>query len=195
MNKITKTQRDQLIGVVVGAIALMAALWYFVVLAQQRQLAAIQTNANKMNDTLRHADVMVRGGLLIGQELTNHLETLQKREADLAPAHDPYSWMISKVNQFLIPHKGVNLKSISSAEITDKGLLPHFPYEWATFHIKGVGYYREFGKFIADFENTFPYYRIQNIDISAAGVGEDEEKLSYSFDIVTPLVPTGQETK
>jgi Tfp pilus assembly protein PilO len=195
MNKLTKTQRDQLIGVAVGAVAIMAALWFLVVVGQQKDLEAIKKKTNTMNETLRNADATVRGALIIGQELTNRVETLQKREADLAPGHDPNSWMIGRVNQFIAPRKGVSVKSISTADINDKGVLPHFPYPWATFHIKAVGYYREFGKLIADFENTFPYYRIQNMDISAAGVGEEEEKLSYSFDIVTPLVPTGQETK
>jgi len=195
MIKITKTQRDQLTGVAVGAVAGIAALWYFVVMAQQRQLDAIQKKSENMTDTLPHADILVRGDLQTGQELTNRLETLQKREADLAPEHDPYAWMIGKIGQFILPRKGVNIRSISKVEISDKGLLSHFPYKWATFHIKGVGFYREFGKFFADFENAFPYYRIQNIEISSAGLGEDPEKLFYSFDIVTPLVPTGQEAK
>jgi hypothetical protein len=195
MIKPTKTQRDQLVGVAVGAVVVMVALWYLVVMAQQRQLRAIQVKCDKMTDSLRAGDALVRQGQQIGQQLTNLLETLQKREADLAPGHAPYDWMISKIPQFILTRKGVNIPSVSSPEISDKGLLPGFPYKWATFHIKGVGFYREFGKFFADFENTFPYYRIQNVEISTAGVGEDAEKLSFSFDIVTPLVPTGQEAK
>jgi Tfp pilus assembly protein PilO len=195
MNKITKAQRDQLIGIAVGAVAIMGALWYFVILAQQQQLLAIQRKTNEMNNTLRNGETLIREGIIISEQLSNRLDTLQKREADLAPGHDPNSWMISKINQFAGARKGVTIKSISSAEISDKGLLAHFPYQWATFRIKGVGFYREFGKFLADFENTFPYYRVQNMDISGAGVGEEDEKLSYSFDVVTPLVPVGQETK
>jgi Tfp pilus assembly protein PilO len=195
MTKLTKTQRDQLLGVAMGAVAVMGALWYFVVMAQQRELDTIKKNTNKITDTLKNGELKIRSGAQIGLQLTNEVEILQKREAELAPGHDPYSWMIAKIGQFILPRKGVNIRSISQAEISEKNIFRNFPYKWAIFHIKGVGYYREFGKFFADFENTFPYYRIQNVEISSAGVGEDYEKLSYSFDIVTPLVPTGLETK
>jgi hypothetical protein len=56
-----------------------------------------------------------------------------------------------------------------------------------------VGYYHEFGKFFADFENAFPYFIIQNVEIAPSGQAEGQEKLSYTFDIVAPQVP--QETK
>ena len=102
MNKIrARHNGSQLIGIAVGAIAIMAALWYLVVMAQDRQLVAIQKNSDKMNDTLRRAEVLVRGGNLIGQELTNRTEMLQKREADLAPVHGPTDWMIARVAAFI----------------------------------------------------------------------------------------------
>jgi hypothetical protein len=184
-------------GIAVGAVVAMGALWYLVVTAQQEKLHAIQLKCDKIADTLRSAGALIRRGQQIGEELTNRLEILQKREADLAPEHAPYDWMISRLPQFIASRDGVKIPSggIGSPDISEKGLLPGFPYKWATFHIKGVGYYREFGKFFADLENTFPYYRIQNVDISAAPPGEDKDKLSFNFDLVTPLVPLGQEAK
>jgi len=195
MTKLSKSQRDQLIGVAVAAVAAMAALWFFVVSAQEQKLKVIETKCESMTATLKTDGALIRRAQVIGQELTNRLEILQKREADLAPEHAPYDWMVARIPQFLLSHKGVSIPPPSIPEISDKGLLAGFPYKWATFHVKGVGYYRELGKFFADFENAFPYYRIQNVDISAAGLEEEPEKLTCNFDIVTPLVPTGQEAK
>jgi Tfp pilus assembly protein PilO len=194
MNKITKTQRDQLIGVAAGAVAVAAGLWFFVVMAQQQQLTGIKQKSAQLSQKIKSADTLIRSGGEIGLQLTNRQEILQKREAGLAPEHDPYSWIIRTVDQFILS-KGVNINQFSTADISEKGVIPKFPYKWATFHLSGVGFYHDFGKFFADFENSFPYFSIQNVEISAGGQVEVPEKLTFKFDIVTPLVPTGQETK
>ena len=92
-------------------------------------------------------------------------------------------------------YKTVSIADIKPPEITEKGVITAFPYKWAKFHITGEGHYHDFGKFIADFENAFPFFRIENLDISVPGLRKDPDMLSYSFDIVTPQVPAAAETK
>ena len=58
MIKLTKTQRDQLIAVAMGAVAVMAALWYFVVLVQGRELAATRASSAKMSTKLKDASAV-----------------------------------------------------------------------------------------------------------------------------------------
>ena len=65
-------------------------------MAQQQKLNGIQAKCDKMTDTLKSAGALIRRGQQIGQELTNRLEILQKREADLAPEHAPDDWMVGK---------------------------------------------------------------------------------------------------
>jgi hypothetical protein len=122
---------------------------------------------------------------------------LQKREASLAPDRDTYAWMVvNTINPFIQNRKGVNINSVSQPEFADYGLIPKFPYKWATFHLKGVGYFHEFGKFVADFENTYPYFRIQSLEIaSSPGAASDLEKLGFNFDIVAPVNPGGTDSK
>jgi Tfp pilus assembly protein PilO len=189
MTKLTKGQREKLIGIAVGTVAAMGALWFFVVSAEQSQLKEINKKTEKMKETVSSATKLVRSSLEVGLELTNRLNVLERREDGLAPDHDPYSWMLDKIGKFIQPRTGVNMREMSREELSDKGPIPHFPYRWATFHIKGVGFYHDFGKFFADFENTFPYFSIQNVEIApATGQSEQAEKLAYSFDIVAPLV-------
>jgi hypothetical protein len=92
-------------------------------------------------------------------------------------------------------YKTVAIADIKPPEISDKGVIAGFPYKWAKFHITGEGHYHDFGKFIADFENAFPFFRIENLDIGVPGLRKDVDMLSYSFDIVTPQVPAAAETK
>jgi len=201
MTKINKTQRDQLIAVALGAVAVIACLWYLVVTAQKKELKAVNANCVKMTKTLKDASDKVRAADLVGAELAKSLDTLKQREAGFAPEHEPFSWMMEKMRNFQLPvnelhrYKSVSIADIKPPEITDKGVIRGFPYKWAKFHITGEGYYHDFGKFIADFENAFPYFRIQDLDISVPGVRKDLDMLSYSFDIVTPQVPAAAETK
>jgi len=203
MTKITKTQRDQLIVVAIVAVALMAALWSLVVAAQDKELAATKAYCIKARDKLKNASAEVNRAEKIGLELTNCMQQLNQREATFAPAREPYSWMVEVMGHFYLPPEEVHrYKSVSNIdfkppEISEKGVIGNFPYKWARFHITGEGHYHDFGKFIANFENAFPYFSIQNLEISVPGIrqAQDPDMLAYSFDIVTPQMPSGAETK
>lgn len=201
MTKLTKNQRDQLIVVSIGAVAAMAALWFFVVAAQEKELAATNRKSADMRTKLSGAAEKLRQADKVSAALTNSLDVLAQREADFAPEHEPLYWMTEKLTKFVLPasdvhrYKSASILDIKAPEITDKGVITSFPYKWARFHIVGQGFYHDFGKFIADFENHFPYFRIENLDVSIPGVRENAETLSYNFDIVTPQVPAAPETK
>src|SRR3989442_1940594 len=79
------------------------------------------------------------------------------------------------------------------------GLLPQFPYQATVFTARGAGHYHDFGKFLADFENSFPYFRVQNISLSpgldsvagtdASTAATGEENLSFRMEIVALIKP------
>lgn len=189
MIKLTKTQRDQIIGIAVATPIVIALLWFFVVQAEQEQLRATQKKAADIRTKLSQAENIMRQGEEIADRLQAHSSVLTNREATLAPDRDAYAWIIQTINPFILSRKGVSIYSYSQPDVTDLGLLSNFPYHWATFHLKGTGYYHDFGAFFADFENNFPYFYIQNLAISAnAGPGTQPENLNFSFDVVTPMV-------
>jgi Tfp pilus assembly protein PilO len=196
VNKLTKTQRDQLLLIAGGTVALMGLLWYFGVTAMQDELAATRRKSAEMRQKLRDAEALMRREDEISATLRSRSELLARREAGLAPDRDAYAWLINTVNGFIQSRKGVNIDTYSQPEISDVGIIPKFPYRWATFHLKGTGYYHDFGRFFADFENAFPYFRIQNLNISAnSGAGMEAEKLSVTFDLVAPVASSGPDIK
>lgn len=191
MNKLSKTQKERLGLVAVGTVALMAALWWFMVNPENAQLAKTIRDTQTKQDKLSKAEAVLRTAGEVNATYTNQLQALQGRETGLAPDRGAYEWIINTINPFIQSRKGVNITTFSEPVISDQGLLPHFPYRWATFHVHGIGYFQDFGKFFADFENSFPYFRIQNLDISGnTGPASEEEKLGFTFDIVTPVVAT-----
>lgn len=196
MNKLTKTQQERLAAIAGGTLVLMAVLWYFGVTASQTELLMTRKKLADMQLKLRDAEALMQRGNEISGTLQTQSDLLAKREAGLAPDRDAYAWLIDTMNNFIQSRKGVNIDSYSQAEISDKGIFPRFPYKWATFHLRGTGYYEDLGKFFADFENSFPYFRIQNLNLSAnSAPGTDAEKLSVSFDLVAPVAVTSPDVK
>jgi hypothetical protein len=191
VNKFPKKQREQLIGVAVGTVVLMAGLWFVGVTAKQDELSKTEKSTAQMRDTLKRAEGTMRQGEEVAEKLETRTRLLNKRESLLAPDRDAYAWIISTINPFIQSRKGINIYHYSQPEVSDIGILPGFPYKWATFHLQGTGYYQDIGKFFADLENSFPCFRVQNVELAvSAGVGTEPEKLSVGFDLVVPVKPS-----
>ena len=201
MIKLSKTQRDQLLAIAMGTVGVIAALWFFVVAAQNSELAATNKKIADMKAKLISASSVIREADQINAELNRNLDILKAREATFAPEHDPYSWMEETTAHFLLPpgdahrYKTATITDIKTPEITDKGVIGSFPYKWARFHITGQGYYHDFGKFICDFENNFKYFHIENLEVFTPTIRDIPETLSFNFDIVTPQVSSAPDTK
>ena len=191
MSKISKTQRDQLIGIAAGTVGLMGVLWYVGVTAKQEELSKTEKSTAQMRDTLKKAEGTMHNADEVAGKLEARTRLLEKRESLLAPDRDAYAWIISTINPFIQSHKGVNIHHYSQPEVADMGIIPDFPYKWASFHLDGSGYYHDLGKFFADLENNFSCFRVQNLQMGAmTGLGGEPEKLSVSFDLVVPVKPS-----
>jgi hypothetical protein len=192
--QLTKEQKQRLGAIVSGAVVLIAGLWIFGVKATQAELTRTRENTRSVMKTLKDAEAEMSRAYEVSAQLKARTELLEKREATLAPDRDAYAWIIGQINPFIQSRKGVNIFSYSQPDVSDQGILPGFPYRWATFHLKGAGYYYEFGRFFADLENQFPYFRVQNVAIAASVTPSvDPEKLAYTFDLVVPM--TSSEAK
>ncbi len=194
MIKLSKQQQERLGAIAFGTAIIIAALWYFGVMAVQAQLQRTRENTGAVLKKLKAAEAKMSRGQDIASQLQARSELLGKREAILAPDRDAYAWIISQINPFIQSRKGVSISSYSQPDVNDAGIFQNFPYKWATFHLRGTGYYYEFGRFFADLENEFPYFRVQNVIIVANTTpGAEAEKLAYTFDLVVPVVSS--ETK
>jgi len=188
VNKLTKKQRDQLIGIGAGTLVLMAALWWLGVTAKQEELSKTEQKTAQMMDTLKKAESTIRQTNEISEKLAASTELLDKSESMLVDDRDDLAWIIHTINDFIKSRKGVNFVAYSKAVKSESGIFPEFPYTWATFTLGFSGYYNDLGKFVADLENTFPYYRVQNLDLKPDNTaGAEPERLSLTFELVAPI--------
>jgi Tfp pilus assembly protein PilO len=189
MNKLSKQKRDQLILVTIGAILVLGCLWYFVINSQSRALATASREASEMREQVDSARRLLQRTDEIAEELVDTTARLQAIEESMASG-DLYSWIITTVNEFIAAHN-VSIPAFSREVIRDVEMFPKFPYQSAVFTVRGTGFYHDIGAFLADFENSFPYFAIRNLRLApiAAPAHGQRETLEFEFEIVTLLKP------
>ncbi|HEY0456552.1 MAG TPA: type 4a pilus biogenesis protein PilO [Verrucomicrobiae bacterium] len=203
MKNLPKEKRDHLILIVLGTVACVVGIWYTLLAAQRKGMNKLAQQITEQRTKVDHAEQMVKSTIDLQQKqevLQAKVSTIEKGMA----SGDMYSWIIQTINKFSAGRK-VEIPQFSREVTADVGILPRFPYKSAVFTVRGTAFFHDFGKFIADFENTFPFVRVQNIEIeqnsgasssgaaslgtSSAGAQEHPEKLTFKMEIVTLINP------
>lgn len=188
MNKLSKEKQQQLIFVGFITVIVVGLLYAFVIRAQASAKETKQAEITALTADVEKSTKLKKSSPDVLADLEKEKATLDGMEKNMASG-DLYSWVILKVNQFKVGYN-VEIPNFSREERTPVGIFPNFPYDAVKYTLKGTAYYHDFGKFLADFENAFPYMRVQNIDLSPEGgstSGADAEKLNFRFELVVPL--------
>jgi Tfp pilus assembly protein PilO len=203
MKHLPKEKRDRLILVAVGTLAVIVGLYWGVVRTQRQLLVALADKHTEEEIRVGNAQRLASSTAELQANLEVVKEKLKVIESTM-PSGDMYSWIILTINSF--KENGgykVEIPQFSREVAGEVGMLAKFPYRAAIFHVRGTAFFHDFGRFISDFENTFPYMRIQNIDLEPAGgssatregaspSADDAEKLAFKFEIVTLVNPNAR---
>src|SRR5437667_5663009 len=192
MKNLSKEKRDRLVLIALGTVACMVALYYVVIKTQQKTRAKIAKEIIDEQNKVDNAQRLISSTADLQKKLDGSLRDLRTIEDGMASG-DMYSWIITTINKFRADRK-VDIPQFSREVPTEVGVLPKFPYRAALFNVRGTAYFHDFGKFIADFENAFPFIRIQNLELEAAASSSatstgDPEKLAFRMEIVTLVNP------
>ncbi len=191
MSKIPKAKKNQMILVVMGAVVVMAGIWYSVIQTQDAGLAKVQKKTSDIRDKISKAESLLKKAEQIQAELQGKQKELTKIENGMASG-DLYLWMINTMNDFNSARQ-VTVADFARETLGDVGVLAKFPYKAATFPIRGTGYFHDIGRFVADFENAFPYVRVQNLELNPIGKisnSPDAEKLNFRLEVVALVKPS-----
>jgi len=192
MKSLPKEKRDRLILVFLGTCAILVGLYFGLISFQQKSLEAMTKRRQEQQTKLSNGQLLGSSLPQIQQNLEAAAGRLKAIEATM-PSGDMYSWVILTVNTFKENYK-VEIPQFSREVSANVGMYADYPYRAAIFNLRGTAHFHDFGKFVADFENTFPYMRIQNIELdpssaTAANQQSDEEKLAFKMEIVTLINP------
>jgi hypothetical protein len=164
MNKLSKEKRDRLVLVSIGAGAILAVLYFFVVAAQQQELRDYASKVSAAQDKLSKAEMWQRMAPNIEAQLAEQRKQLEGKHDGLAPV-DKFKWFYDTIEGFIAQHKVQLVDITREPEVGPAWLLPNYPYQAATFGVKCKAFFHDFGAFLAEFENRFPYMRVQNLEL------------------------------
>jgi Tfp pilus assembly protein PilO len=168
MNKLSKEKRDKLLLIGMAAAITIGLWWTFVIGAQKDRLADYSTKIRSVRDKVDKAERLSRLEPVIEQNLQQARARLDLKQEMMAPVAGQRYWLLKLVDQF---KKGyaLDLLDISQPSEEELGLMPKFPYRAAIFGVKASAQYQEFGRFVADFENAYPFMEIRNIKLEPEG--------------------------
>jgi len=193
MKNLPKEKRDRLLLIGVGTVIAVVVLWYLVIQTQNKAIERLKTQSVEHKTKVENAQRLLSSTADLQKQLDGSTQELKAIEDSMASG-DMYSWIILTINKFRADRK-VEIPQFSREVPTEVGVLPKFPYRAALFNVRGTAYFHDFGKFIADFENAFPYIRVQNLELEPLSSGTqttpaDAEKLAFKMEIVTLVNPT-----
>jgi hypothetical protein len=193
MTRLTKQKRDQLILVGIGTVILCVAIYFLAVAPGMESLEEMAKGSTELIGKINAAEKDAKDAPLLAARFVATSNLLHEIEAPMATG-DIYSWIIQTMIDFRELHKEININQVSKETLGEVDMFPKFPYKAARFTVKGVGRYADIGKFIADFENRYPFFKIQNLDITpeARNLGEDAEKLDFTLEIMALVKPSLQ---
>jgi Tfp pilus assembly protein PilO len=188
MKNLPKEKRDQLILVGLGTVVITVGLYYGLITLQQNALQTTLKSQGEQQAKLSDAQRLTGNSGSIQKGLEAATAQLKGIEATM-PSGDMYSWIILTVNTFKEKYQ-VDIPQFSREVQSDIGMYAKYPYKAATFSLRGSAFYHDLGRFISDFENTFPYMRIQNIELEPSAGNQsanpaDGEKLAFKLDVIT----------
>ena len=188
--KLTKQKKQHLILVGMLTLMICGGLWFGLIQHQNRRLTAISLSVEQARSRQSDIDKLISMRKLIEMDLDANLKKLSGIEASFAEG-DLYSWFIIKLREFQAAYV-VETPQINREVVGDMSLLPEFPYRQATYAIRGVAHFEELGRFLAGFENRFPFFRLLNLELEAdaGGTSPDAEKLNFRVDVSTLIKPS-----
>jgi hypothetical protein len=188
MIRLSKDKQNKILMIAAGTLVLCGVLWYFIISAQNQSASKYQDSIRDIQNKIYKAEMMIKRTATLQAELNGLRQQIAEAEAQMIPIEQLHGkkWLLDKLNQFILNKYEVTPTSLSNEPVVEKHLLlPKFTYSGASYLLELRAHYHEFGKFLADFENSFPYISIQSLKIwpiatpsEAGGVSEKVEDLS-----------------
>ncbi len=190
MKKLPKEKRNHLMLVMLVTGMVLIGLYFGLIKTLEDHLGNVAKRRDNARRKLEQVKQAITNANLLETQVVQASERLATLERDMASG-DLYSWAINTIRQFKLPYK-VEIPQFSQIDgPKDTTVMPGFPYKQATLTIGGTARFHDFGTFLADFENRFPYIRVENLSLEPApSMAQNEgEKLQFRMDVVALVKP------
>lgn len=193
---IPAAKRNMLIVVAVATLAAIGSIWFFLITAQQAKLKDLNSQFSGFEDKRRNIRSTLQTRPKVDAAFIAATEKLAEEEQSMASG-DLYAWFYTTIKTFKANYH-VDIPQFGTIETGNSTLIPNFPYKQVKSSVSGTAFFQDFGKFLADFENHFPYLRVENLTlepIPGAATEAEREKLNFRMDIIAPVNNSGETDK
>jgi Tfp pilus assembly protein PilO len=193
MNKLSKDKRDKLILTCIAVVGAMAVIYFFVLSDMKDELATLNTRLVSARDKIEKAERVIKRQPYFDEEMAQLRGALNARQAQMPRPGEDHVWFL-KIMEDRRGAYNLDISEIRNPEPWEPGILPNFAFRGVAFNVTLVGAYTDFGRFLADFENAYPYMRVQlmsiipDVPMGASGAppaNQGSGKLRFSFRVVS----------
>ena len=189
---IPKGKYQQMLMLVMGTGAVAGLIWFALL---NPTISGLKTTTEEIAEWTAKLKTE-RQHLGLAERFKNDVVTAtMKRQAieEGMPEGDLYRWLIKILLPFQARHD-VEFSSFEPPQVGDSNRWPNVPYKSSMFSVVGVATYHNFGKFLADFENTYPFVTLRALELEPSGANsgspEDDRNLRFKMEFLTPIKPT-----
>jgi Tfp pilus assembly protein PilO len=192
-SKLSKEKKNHLLLVGLVTLMLMVGIGYGLIRFQLDYVKALQAQKVEADKSFKKMMSVIGAREDVQKRLDEAINSLSQQENAMVTG-DKLSWLIRTIEQSLRQHPKLQVPDFSTITEEDCTLLARFPYSQVTIGIKGTGRYHDLGRFLADFENSHPHFRIVNLELEPAAPGPRDEKevkeqLSFKLTVIALVKP------
>lgn len=194
MSKSPKEKQEKLILAVLMSMAGVAGIWFGLLEPEQ---ASLRNKAKLLAETQGKLSTVQRE-LRLTESYKVHLDSARRQIEDMEakmPTGDVYRWAIRSITS--LQTNNVEIANLEPPRIGESSILPKVAYKTALMSVHGTAHYHDFGKFLANLENSFPHMRLQRLELEPSQFGEatsaGQEQLNFKLEILALVKPSAVE--
>jgi len=164
MNKWTSEQRNHIILLAMATAGIAALIWFGLIGSLQ---ASIQEQMNKIAFSRSKLN-LTKAGISRKEQFKQEIETGQRQLLDLEgkmPQGDIFRWLNNSMHEIETATMSTSSSlpaAVRGIKHPSQGSLPAVSYS-----IAGTAYYRSFGSFVAELENSSPFIRLKGLTLQS----------------------------
>jgi Tfp pilus assembly protein PilO len=179
MNKLSKDKRNKLLAIAGGTAVVLGLFWYFVISSQRNYVKETATKSEAVQDKINRAQKLINAEPVYAPAVEPRTESLANIEKEMAPPPpaSKLEWISRIVSDFSRAYN-VEASRYQNEQLVEWEPVPRFPYKSVILGITFKARYHDFGKFLAAFENKYPYMTVLIVQLtpSDAGISEEEKR-------------------
>ena len=189
IKQLSNQKKQHFALVLIGTVLALSVTFFVVIRPTTASIAKLKGDLEAAEKKYADAAKLVRSADAEEGKLNARETQLGEIETGMVNG-DQNLWIRLTYEQFRTqaPYK-VEIPNFPPPQLGNMDMIPEFPYKAAAYRVSGTAFYHDLGKFLSDFENTFPYMRVLNLDLTpedetgALNTGVDRERLRFSFDL------------